>query len=58
MADLNSKLAPIASLSDNKAKVDAYNQLITEIFTAKSVDPAKAFVNHLLDSDVPLIVSR
>ena len=58
MADLSGKLGPIVSIGDNKAKVDAYSGLITEILGGKNVAQAKAIVNHLLEPEVPLVVSR
>lgn len=58
MADLSGKLGPIVGIADNKAKVDAYSALITEILGGKNVPQAKAIVNHLLEPEVPLVVSR
>lgn len=58
MSDLNAKLGPIQSISDNKAKVEAYSALIAEILSAKNVASAKAIADHLLEPDVPLVVSR
>eukprot|EP00850_Spirogloea_muscicola_P017497 SM000151S01485 [mRNA] locus=s151:152962:156458:+ [translate_table: standard] len=51
-------LAAAAAISDQKAKVEAYKQLLAAVIASNDVAAAKAFVDHVISDEVPLVASR
>eukprot|EP00892_Ulva_mutabilis_P001786 jgi/Ulvmu1/11608/UM008_0009.1 len=52
------ELARIAEVQDQKDKAKLYEQALEQLFTTPSLADSKIFIEHLADSDVPLVVSR
>jgi COP9 signalosome complex subunit 4 len=60
MASLQSELAAIAALPDQKARVERYRTALAAVLAAgdAAVPGARTFLDHMLSDDVPLVVSR
>lgn len=58
MAEYQAQLASVASLADQKLKVEQYKGVLSKIFASSSIDGAKAFIDHMLSDEVPLVISR
>ncbi|GFR45768.1 hypothetical protein Agub_g7222 [Astrephomene gubernaculifera] len=59
MAQLAQQLiAPIAQISDQRQKSEAYKGALHQILESGQLDACKEFVNHMLTDEVPLVISR
>jgi len=50
--------ATIAASSDHKTKNEKYKQLLDQFLQKKAVKELKAFVDHMLEDQTPLVISR
>eukprot|EP00899_Mesostigma_viride_P016333 jgi/Mesvir1/24700/Mv21983-RA.1 len=51
-------VAEIASMSEREGKTEAYKAMLDDIVAREAVEEGKAFVDHMVSDDVPLVVSR
>ncbi|GAX73595.1 hypothetical protein CEUSTIGMA_g1046.t1 [Chlamydomonas eustigma] len=58
MSDILKSLASIASLSDQKSKIEQYRTLLQSILVISEPEVLNAFIDHMLTDEVPLVVSR
>ncbi|KAL3698309.1 hypothetical protein R1sor_012385 [Riccia sorocarpa] len=56
--DIESALQSAASISDQKQKIDQYKLLLSSIISTNNVGSAKAFIDHMVTDEVPLVASR
>ncbi|KAJ7294929.1 hypothetical protein O6H91_01G067900 [Diphasiastrum complanatum] len=56
--DIEAALQSAAAIADQKQKVDQYKNLLSSIIATNHVQNAKAFVEHMVSDEVPLVVSR
>jgi len=53
-----SQFASIAAIADHKTKIEKYKALLEQLIAKKSVPELKAFVEHMVDEQTPLVISR
>lgn len=58
MEKIQRQLSSIASLPDQKQKLEQYRGALDQIVASKDASAANAFVDHMLSDDVPLVISR
>ncbi|GIL87911.1 hypothetical protein Vretimale_6309 [Volvox reticuliferus] len=51
-------LMPIAQITDQRQKTEAYKSALQQILNTGQPEACKEFVNHMLTDDVPLVISR
>ncbi|KAL2644894.1 hypothetical protein R1flu_012481 [Riccia fluitans] len=56
--DIESALQSAAGISDQKQKIDQYKLLLSSIISTNNVASAKAFIDHMVTDEVPLVASR
>lgn len=57
-ADIRSALRTAASISDQRHKIEQYKLLLSSIISTNNVPHAKAFIDHMVSDEVPLVASR
>ena len=56
--DLASALAELATISDQKTKIERYKAVLQDLLAQQHVAHLQGFLEHLLAEDVPLVLSR
>eukprot|EP01018_Ginkgo_biloba_P014861 Gb_20363 [translate_table: standard] len=56
--DVESALRAAAGISDQRQKIEQYKLILASIFSNNNVSHAKAFIDHMVSDDVPLVASR
>lgn len=56
--DISRALAEINTSADHKTKTEKYKSLLTELVAAKNVAQLRIFIDHMVDEQTPLVISR
>lgn len=56
--EIESALQSAAAITDQRQKIEQYKLILASIFSSNNVQNAKAFIDHMVSDDVPLVASR
>ncbi|KAH7439958.1 hypothetical protein KP509_04G084400 [Ceratopteris richardii] len=56
--DIKSELEAAAATSDQRQKIEQYKLLLSTVISTSNVANAKAFIDHMVSDEVPLVASR
>nr|ABR18081.1 unknown [Picea sitchensis] len=56
--EIEGALQSAAAITDQRQKIEQYKLILASIFSSNNVQNAKAFIDHMVSDDVPLVASR
>lgn len=56
--EIESALQSAAAITDQRQKIEQYKLILASILSSNNVQNAKAFIDHMVSDDVPLVASR